>query len=797
MPLSRIPLLFFFLFACLLPHSGISQIDETISSIVDRFNEIENGLNSMTQIRADATHGDSDYQIGQIDIWLRDGAIAKVRNEHRIQDSVSVQEYWLHEHRIIFVYERTEWHNSQDSTVNLNEYRYYMDGGSAIREMSRSDVRQAGQSLDISNVSHQINDEFDSEYGASLYEDKDRQIDSILAIAKALTKREGAPLDLSSLPFRILFNTVSPNSELAFAWSIDGVPQPDWQRWETDQYKYLESLGNPAFSVQLVSLFSGDSISRIEAEFEPGSRMYFWAKWADDSSLVAAGTDYRWATGLASLYRTSNREIKLVGDLEQGLSRIAMDLLREKNHPYSIDATEAMGFIGVNSLTPEGRIQVDYSIESKFEGPRRNAQVALEIQAKESDGTFALIEGSLPDYEPVPTTWSDLKAALAKSAGTWLSSPPLLDDYLQEETFHEDGILYLYNRFGHFFNVDLVELITRRSLYASGPHYPGGLILNSRHEFGHYDAATIREVTRNARKVLTPDFVSMTRPLYEANFRSMAHHFQASLRYWHTNPDEMTRQKVAYLKKIEDQSLPEFYYLLDGNLAEGLMDAYSEDWTEKSCYLTGLRFWLRRACDGSFPEFADLLQTVIAAYEPDYYSANGIPDLHIESWDEEEGAGSIEVVMEESGALGIDHQTEFSLEGLQKALPGLGVREKEFFDPGGQHPAFSVHLGNTEVLTVIRFDSGDPLAFEARSTNIQLKSGVSTGDTFARVFQAQYPFGLFNGLETDVGAVMVEAPESEKITLLFHPPPGWQGNPLELTQDEMKDFILTEMRWMP
>lgn len=76
-------------------------------------------------------------------------------------------------------------------------------------------------------------------------------------------------------------------------------------------------------------------------------------------------------------------------------------------------------------------------------------------------------------------------------------------------------------------------------------------------------------------------------------------------------------------------------------------------------------------------------------------------------------------------------------------------------------------------------------------------NGVSTGDTFAHVFRNQHPLGLFNGLETDVGSVMVEAPGSERITLLFEPPPGTLIPDPELTISEMKDFILKEMRWMP
>jgi hypothetical protein len=578
---------------------------------------------------------------------------------------------------------------------------------------------------------------------------------------------------------------------------IDGVPRPDWKQWEEKKYEYLDTLGEAPYHVHLVSVATGESLGRIDSEFEPGGRPYFWARWAEDSSLVVTGSDCRWATGSARVYGVGNGGVAPAGDLGTALSRMAIRILKEKDHPYALDAVEADGFIDVRSITPRGLLDIGYAIESKFEGPRRNAHIDLTLQTNFDNGTFQLISAELPDYEPVPTSWEKLKTLLMTSASEWLNVPPALPDYLQIETFHEDGILHLFNQFVSAIDPDMIEILVRQPLFLEGPHYPGGIVTQSQFEFGHYDPAAVRSVTREFRKLLTPEMVEATRPLYDAKFRSMAHHFQESLLYWHKNPDELERQKTVYLKHLEEQTLPEFYYLLDGNLAEGLMNNYSDNWTEQSCYLTGLRFWLRRSCDGTFPEFADLLQNVVAAYEPNYYSAKGIPDLRVDSWDEEEGEGMVEVVMNESGAIGVNHLTEFSLSGLQNALPGLEVREKEFFDEGGQHPAFAAFLGSTEVLTLIRFDSGDPLAFEARSSNIQLMNGVSTGDTFAHVFRNQHPLGLYNGLETDVGAVLVEAPGSERVTLLFEPPPGTLVPDPELTIAEMKDFILREMRWMP
>lgn len=776
-----------------------AQIDATVTRIVDEFNAIEQGLGDMQRLSFDASHADGDYTFGQIEIWLDHGEVAKVRNEFRDEHNVSIQEYWITGNAPIFAYERSEWHGNEDGTVNLNEYRYYLDGGQAIREMSRSDTRPAGGSHDLSNVAHQKNDDIDPEYGRSLFEDKENQVVAILKVANAFSGNPVGAANLVSLPYRLLLQTLSPDGKRCFAWGIEGVT-PDWPRWERERYEYLETLGEPRFVVHLVDLSSFRSIGTVEAEFEPGGMPWFWAKWSDDGGLVIAGSDYRWATGGANAYRVAFGAITPLADLGAELSRLAIDLLRERDHPYAIDSSEAAGFIDVKSFDGSGRLQIDYAIESKFEGSRRNARVAFDLQLDVDSGAVRQLAADLPDYVPVPTTWEKLASFFAKEAPSWMVTPPALPDYLQLETFINDGVHHLYNRYGNQVNQDLIEILIRRPLYLDGPHYPGGVVTSAQYEFGRYDPESVRLISEGFASVLNGVFLQATRPIYEAEFASMARHFQESLRYWNENPAELERQKTAYLAAIANQTLPENYYLLEGNVGETLMMAYSADWDERTCYLTALRFWLRRACDGSFEEFADLLQRTIAAYDPAYFSQRGLPELQLAhrttTLPEENGPGA---VMEESGALGIDHLVPFSLSELRSALPGFDVSEKDFFDEGGQYPAFSVSRGGREILTLIRFDSGDPLAFEIRSTNIELINGTATGDTFGEVFRQQRPLGFFNGLETDVGAVMAEAPGSERITLLFHPPPGAGDEAYNpgLGVGDMSDFVLTEVRWTP
>ncbi|MEM7602628.1 MAG: hypothetical protein AAF357_14580, partial [Verrucomicrobiota bacterium] len=735
---------------------------------------------------------------GQLTIWVDGNFVAKVKNETRIDESVSVQEAWLVNNQPVFFFDRSEWHGNQDNSVSINEYSYYLINGQVIREMTRSATRQKGGNLDISGEPHQINDDFDPEYGASLFEDKKTQIAEFIKTANSLSSRDGGAPDLLTWPFRLMLQTLSPDGQYGIAWGLEGVPSPDWLRWEKDYYDYLTAIGNPAANLHLVDLATGASLGIVEAEFEPGgSAPYFWTKWSEDGSYFVAGSDYRWATGSATVYRMTNGFLAQVTDLSSALSRYSIEALRQADHPYAIDASETMGFIDLKTLSADGTIDLSYLIESKFEGVRRNAGVDMRVSADFSTGDVRLLSSQVKAFAPFPTSWEKFKAMMVNLAPQWISAPPALEDYLQLETFIDDGIHHLYNQFGGFLNQDLVEVLIQRPLFTSSPHYPGGVLTTMRFDFGHYDPESIKAINRQMERILSPEMVNATRDLYNAEFSGMAKHFQEALHYWHANPSELERQKKIYLDHLKNETLPEYYYLLDGDLANNLMEGYSEDWTQQSCYLTGLRFWLRRSCDGSYPEFANLLQQVISKYDPAYFAYRGIPALKIAPANEEDNGSMSEVIMDEAGALGVNHLTSFDQATLQEKLAGFTVTSQPYFDQGGQYPSFLVQLGTEEVLQLIRFDSGDPLAFEARSSNIQLRNGVSTGDTFSRVFETQRPLGLFIGLETDIGAVMVEAPGSERITLLFQPPPGnWPEDP-NLKRDDIANFILTEMRWMP
>jgi len=788
------------------PHQIVAQsTEEIVTQVVDHFNKVEAALPRMQVMQINANHAESDFGIGNVTIWMdQQTGYAKTKNELFAGDSTEVQEMWMKGDHILFVFERTEW-RGEEGKVDVNELRYYMNQGRVVREMSRHKTFQNNGNIDISDVPHETVDDLDPEYAISLYDAKQEKALEIAQVAKALaTRPPGAPA-LETLPYRVLLDTVSPDGQYAAAFSFDGVAQPNWFAWEDDRYAYYDSLGTPRVKTLLVSLRSGAILGDLEGEYDPTGRMYAWTKWAPSSGVLVYGDDARWFTSSAGLFKISGSGLVKLADLDEKMAQVAIDAMKKVDHPYVIDTNEASGFIQINSLTDEGNLEADYRVESKFEGDRNNAYVKMLLQFDYGSGQSSVVSATLPEYIPSPSSWEALKSLVQSQAMQWMGNPPALEDYLQADTVCEtSGSVFLYNQFGGSLNPTALELIIRRPLYLTGPHMRGQIDTYAQNDFGRYDPISVAMINDEVTKALqVPVFVAATQVLYNTKFRSTLHDFQEALIYWESNPQELERQKQGYLNRIGNQTLPEGgYYLLEGNIADQLMNEYSNDYERQLGLLTGLRFWLRRACDGTYGEFASMSQRMIQTYDRAFFANKGLPDMLIQPQVEDDGTedGILAAVMQEEGAMGVNERTPLDLPTLKQKLNGFQVVPASISEEGESYPGFKVMQGSTEVLFLTDFGTGDSRSFEARSTNIQMENGVSTGDTFGRVFGRQYPMGIFVGLQTDVGGIVVDAPGSEHIRLIFREGEGQNislSDPLDPPLEELKNFILVEMRWQP
>lgn len=797
--------LFLIALSCLVsPPRASAQNDAAITEIVRQFNEIEKMLPTMETLFIDASHTESDLGIGAITVWFDPQTLyTKVRNELNAGSSTEVQEMWIQGDTLIFIFERTEYQNDNGDT-DVHELRYYLHNGRVIREMSRNAILRNGRNPQLSGVPHDKVDDLDPEYALDLFRSKQEKSEKMSMVARGFRMRNPNLPPLVNQSYRILLDTISPDGQFAVAFSIDGVPNPDWNQWQIDRYAYLDTLGERTYRTHLVSIWNGAIVGDLNTLYDPYGPLRHWTQWSPGAQLFVVGVNARWMSPEAVLYRIENGRNVQVSNLEQELSRMAMQAMTQVNHPYTIDTTEASGFITIEAITDGGRLDVDYRIESKFEGDRYNAYIDMIAQVDPWSGQTTVISAVLPEYIPKPSTWKALATEIITSASRWLGNPPALEDYLQSDTICEkNGVVMLFNRFGDFFNPNNVELIIRRPLFLSGPHQFGMVMSYEPHDFGRYDPISVAMINDELSSILqTPGFVTATQSLYQAYFQSTVVDFQEALRYWDSNPAELQRQKAAYLKRIADQTLPEGgYYLLENDLAARLMESYTTDYDRQLGFLTALRFWLRRECDGTYAEFASMLQKMVKAYDPGYFSTNGLPGRLIEpqpGGDDEDDI--IEVVMDEDGALGINEKTPLNLASLQAKLSNFRVAPGEIVEEGDAIPAFKVFLGSSEVLTVTDFGTGDTRSFEARSDNMQLKNGISTGDTFGQVFARQYPLGINVELETDLGGIIVDAPGSERIRLIFRQPPGQSiplSDPYQPPIEELSPFVLVEMRWQP
>ena len=505
--------------------------------------------------------------------------------------------------------------------------------------------------------------------------------------------------------------------------------------------------------------------------------------------------DANWFTSFVEMYWVDPNGLQKEADLVSALSRLAMNELDKVDHPYTIDSKDAMGFIEVKKVTSEIRLELGYRIASKFEGDRFNAFLDMVLDYQAADSSFLVASATMPEYTPRPSTWQAFADNVMQNAAQWLSDPPRVADYLRIDTIFDHGAIHLYNEFGGQFGPEAFELLTRRPLFVSGPHNAATIDKWNRFEFGHYDPVSVAMISEEFQRLAgDPAFVSRTQVLYNTKFLPTARHYQAALRYWHENSAELEKQKEAYLGRIADKTLPEYGYQLENDLAWTQAQQYSSDIDEQVYFSTAMKFWVRRAADGTYQQFFNLLQKGLQAYDMAYYEESGLP-LYLLDPVQPSTGGEVDLTMNEEGVLGLSDQTPLNLAGLRRRLPGLEVQQVTLTEEGDEYPAFKVLSRGQEVLVVSDYGTGDPQAFSAISRNMRLPSGIGTGDSFSTVYGRQYPLGLEVALETDINAVIAEAPGSEHIVFYFRPPPGALGprDPYSPPIEELSDFVLEEI----
>ncbi len=616
-------------------HGGVAQEQLSVAYPTSR-DAIEQALPSMEWRRVDTSHMDSLDGIIGIEIWsFSDGAPGKIKvhkrdlgSEEGSKSQIS-REIWLNfgtpvAERELFLYPGSAY-----------EIEKGFRDGKLDSERSRSLDQEDGKIPDITTVSFEGSDpEFlaDEEWTIQSFVDVKQRAKQLITASQAIGGMPGKGRSLMSRSHRIYLDNISPDGRYALAWEIEGNPSPDWARWEKESWDYLYSGGgsDPKLPISVISLQDGAVIGRLpHFNGEDG-----WADWARDGSFFVYSIETGHVGPIeSSVYGVSPGGVSVVvPDLPGAVEGIALKELEAVNHPYSVRRTlmpqgpddDSGVYIWIPSISEEGVIEVDTSFGRDYEGTLDQANLIVNVMIDPAAGGLRLVSSKIPEFAQIPMSWSEAENLLNTTAPTWITSPPVVDEYNQHSTAFDTGILALFNEFGKVLSPEVIEVVMKRSLYQSPSNY---LDIYSPYEFSRYDPQAIGEINREVSRFLNPATVMATRALYEAKFRDIARDFNEALRYWDQNPSDLKHQEAVYLQHIKDETLPDGYYLLDGDLADQLMEKYSDDYEVQLRYLTGLRFWMRRSIDGSKGEFASILQKTIQAFDSDYFSRSGLPNL--------------------------------------------------------------------------------------------------------------------------------------------------------------------------
>jgi len=594
----------------------------------------------MEWTRVDSSHFDSREGVFGIETWnYRGGPVGKVKvylwdsDVDRDDGAYRSEEFWLHLGNPI-------------ATRNLSYYPGYSyeeeviyENGRLISSLSRSAESELDQIPVTSSATFVESDPemlSDQEWIVQMFDDSKSRAEKLLDTARTVQSLGGGTQPLLTRSYRIYLDDFSPDGKYALAWSIKGEAHPAWDRWETESWEYIYSLGEyPSMPISVISLETGAVIGQLNHDNgEDG-----WTEWARDESLFVYFRETSHVGPLESkVYRVSGDEVTMIiPDLPAAVGEIALKELEKAGHPYCAKrAMVAPGDAGdqgvvdtwISSVSEEGVFSFETTFEDQMEEALGHASLRLDLKIDATTGQLQLVSSEVADFQRVPLSWDEAGQVISTSASSWITSPPAVEEYYRFETYPETGILGLYNDFGGVLSPDVIEIVMKRSIYQRDID---GLNLYSPDDFARYNPEAIAEINRELSHLLNPAAVLATRGLYEAKFKALAQDFNAALRYWEENPAELKRQGEVYLKHIKDGTLPDGYYLLDGDIANFLMEEHASEWETQLHYLTAIRFWMRRSIDGSKDEFASILQKTIRAFDSEYFAKSGFPDLIIES----------------------------------------------------------------------------------------------------------------------------------------------------------------------
>jgi len=215
---------------------------------------------------------------------------------------------------------------------------------------------------------------------------------------------------------------------------------------------------------------------------------------------------------------------------------------------------------------------------------------------------------------------------------TWKELPNSNYQCFGEDNFPNGGIQDFYCHLKEFASISELESYFGESIFLSGPHIPGHLVLDDRYKFGHYNprfpnflAQTLIPASKDS------GFKTITEPIYDSYIKNLARTFYATYKKLHSNPIYLVKERIRYNRLRSERILDPYYF---EKYKSFMHPQFSDDEDEKlaskfatlpedinfdgNIVKTCVAFWIRRSIDQSDKAFMEGLTLLLITYDPNY-----------------------------------------------------------------------------------------------------------------------------------------------------------------------------------
>ncbi|WCL49444.1 hypothetical protein [Leptospira sp. GIMC2001] len=214
----------------------------------------------------------------------------------------------------------------------------------------------------------------------------------------------------------------------------------------------------------------------------------------------------------------------------------------------------------------------------------------------------------------------------------WRELPNSRTQCTDFDYFPNGGIRNFYCHIKDYSNPLELEKYFGKSIFKSGPHREGFLILNHSHEFGYYDP----EFPKFLTKTLIPGandktFHFLTQPIYDKFIRNLSRTMYVTYQKLHSNEVFLTKERLRYKKLIEQKTLEPYYYekfysFMDygftddpnPNIASHFKIFRDDPEFDGNVVKTCVAFWIRRSIDGTDVNFFEGLKLLLLTYDSEF-----------------------------------------------------------------------------------------------------------------------------------------------------------------------------------